>query len=176
MSQGDRVLVLGGYRLTSTEPKGSSWKQCGLTSRITLEVNYDYVLRQSSESSGQVMDPAAPSATSIGRYRGTWRSADGRTLVVQGTTIGNAVIRTAGTESGRRCDYRARVVDVAKWPTTLGQLGLLTTEAVPAHAEGCGQNAESYAYAFKDGDPGERAVLMRTGRYDETVVEFRKAH
>ncbi|WP_393061460.1 serine/threonine-protein kinase [Streptomyces sp. LN549] len=176
LSQGDRSLVLSGYRLTSTEPKGSNWRQCGLPSRITLWLDDEFVLWQAPDTSGEVLDRAAPSTTSVGEYRGTWRSVDGRTLVVQGRTIGNAVIRTTGTESGRLCDYRALAVDVAEEPTVLGQLGLLTTYAAPVRAKGCGQNAGPYAYSLMDGDPGRPATLVRTGLDDETVVEFRKAH
>ncbi|MFG3141700.1 serine/threonine-protein kinase [Streptomyces sp. NPDC048211] len=174
LSQDDRSLVLGGYRLTSTVPEGSSWKQCGLPSRITLWREGEFILWDVPGSRGQVMDPAAPSATTVEEYRGTWQSADGRTLVVRGTAIGDAAIRMTGTERGRPCAYRARAVDVAQEPTVLGRLGLLTTHAVPDRAEGCGRDAGTYAYTFEDGDPGDGAALVRTGDDDEPVVEFRK--
>lgn len=169
-SDGDPGLALGDYRLADTEPEGSDWKKCGLPSRISLRLEEESVVWQRAGGGvDKAMDRAAPLTTRIADYRGTWRSPDGRTLVVRGTTIGNAVIRTSGTESGRPCDYRARAVDVTEGPTVLGQSGLLVTRAVPVHAKGCGQNGASYAYSFGLGD---LPVLMRTSLDNETVVEF----
>ncbi|KQX45519.1 MULTISPECIES: serine/threonine-protein kinase [unclassified Streptomyces] len=168
-SRTEPTIVLSAFHVTRSTPSGASPEDCGLPDHLTLGADADlggagFYWRETDSSFSPVSKSTTPSTGVPREFWKVWTAGDGLVVVIRPGGLGDPVVRTVRTGTGRHCESTAALLSVD------GGF-LYTTPSVldeAASERACVADGIPWRYSL---DPRKSSVLVR--EYDDDARRLR---
>ncbi|WP_051034176.1 serine/threonine-protein kinase [Streptomyces sp. SS] len=156
-SRSSSVMVVSGFRVSRSTPPGASAEECGLPDHLTLGEQSPadgFLWRENGSTTTPVGRSWAPKPDVPEKFWNVWSSGDGLVVSIRPGGLGDLVVRTVRTVSGRHCESTAALLSVD------GGVVSTTPSVLDAAASESACVADGIAWTYRT-DPRNPSVLIR---------------